>query len=57
MTEKGWPRVAEPCGDALRWHGHVSDDGEAVAVLLTCTRWRGRQGEASGVGEMAQEGQ
>ena len=42
--------MAEPCGGAPRWHGHVSGDGEAVAVPLTCARWRGRQGKASSVG-------
>ena len=34
VTEKGWPRVAEPCGGTPRWHGHVSDDVEVVVVWL-----------------------
>ena len=24
------------CGDALRWHGHVSGYGEAVEVQVRC---------------------
>ena len=28
---------------------------EAVAVPLVCARWRGRQGETSGAGELARE--
>ena len=32
--EKGWPRVAETCGDAPRRHDRVSNDGDAVAVWL-----------------------
>ena len=43
MVEEVWPRVAEPCSGVPRWHGRVSDDGEAVAVQLACVRWRGRQ--------------
>ena len=50
---EGWPCAAEPCGGAPRWRGRVNGDGEAVAVPLTCARWRGRQGEASSVGELA----
>ena len=34
----------------------TSNDGAVVAVPLACARWRGRQGEASGVSELAQEG-
>ena len=26
------------CSLAVRWHGRVSDDGEAVAVPLACAR-------------------
>jgi hypothetical protein len=33
--ERGWPCAAEPCGDAPRWRGHVSDDGKAIAVRLS----------------------
>ena len=32
MVEEGWPLEAKPCGDELWWHGHVYNDGEAVAV-------------------------
>ena len=52
MAEEGWPRVAKPCGSAPRWHGHVSSDKEAIAVPLAYARWRERQGETSGVGEL-----
>jgi len=51
-----WPRAVEPCGGAPRWRGSVSGDGEAVAVPLACARWRGRQDETSGAGELAREG-
>ena len=54
--EKGWPCVGEPCGGAPWRHGRVSDDREAVMVRLRHTRWRGSQGDASGVGELVQEG-
>ena len=49
------------CGRAVqqrttvRWHGRICDDGEAVAVWLRSAGWRGRQGEASGVSELARE--
>ena len=56
MMEEGWPRAAEPCGGAPRWHGRVSDEGEAVAFQLRRARWRGSQGDASDVGELAREG-
>jgi len=56
MAEEGWQRVAKPCGSASWWRGRVSGDGEAVAVLLMCARWRGRQGEASSAGELVQGG-
>ena len=56
VMEKGWPCAAEPCGDAPQWHDRVSENGEAVVVPLVCARWRGRQGEASGVDEFAPEG-
>ena len=56
MVGEAWPRVAEPYGDAPRRHGCVSGEGEAVAVRLRRARWRGSQGDASGVGELAQEG-
>ena len=55
--EEGWPRVAEPCGGALWWHDHISDDGEAVAVPEEYAKWRGRRGEDSGAGELAWGGQ
>ena len=55
-VEEVWPHVAELCGGAPWWRGHVSDDGEVVAVSLACARWRGRQGETSGAGELAREG-
>ena len=38
----GWPRAVELCGGALWWHGHVSDEGEVVAVRLRHVGWRGR---------------
>ena len=44
------------CGRVVRQPSRVSNDGETVAVPLACARWRGRQGEASGVGELVQEG-
>jgi len=34
VTEKGWPRAAEPCGGAPRRRGRVSDDEDAVAIRL-----------------------
>ena len=48
--------MVKPFGDVPRWHGHVSGDGEAVVVPRACARWRGRQGEASSVDELAQGG-
>ena len=54
-VEDGGGGVAT-CGRAVWWRGRVSGDGEAVAVPLACARWRGRQGEASGAGELAREG-
>ena len=48
MAEEVWPHAAEPGDGAPWWCDHVSSDGETVAVLLACTRWRERQGEASG---------
>ena len=56
MMEEGWPHVAEPCGNASRWHGRVSDEREVVAVRLRHARWRGSQGDASGVGELVWDG-
>ena len=44
------------CGRVMRCHGRVSNDGEAVVVPLTCAKWRGRQGEASGASELVPEG-
>jgi len=44
------------CGRSMRWHGHVSDEGDVVFVRLRRTRWRGSQGDASGAGELAREG-
>jgi len=56
MAEEGWPRAAELCGGAPRWHGRINGDGEAVAVPLACARWRVRQGKASSAGELVQGG-
>ena len=53
MTEKGWPRAAEWCGDAPRWHDHISNDGEAVEVRLWRVGRRGDEGESSGAQELA----
>ena len=53
---------ATTCGLLLylcsyKLHGSAtSDDGAVVAVPLACARWRGRQGEASGACDLAQEG-
>ena len=55
--EEVWPRAVESCGGAPRWRDRVNGDGEAVAVPIVCTRWRGRQGEATGAGELARERQ
>ena len=55
-VEEGWPCAVKPCKGTPWQHGRVSDDREAVAVPLTCVRWRGRLGEASGVSELAREG-
>ena len=55
MAEEVCPREAESCSDAPWWRGRISGDWEAVAVPLACARWRGRQGEASGAGELTRE--
>jgi hypothetical protein len=55
-VEEVWPHAAEPCDGTPWWRGRVNDDGEAVAVPLARTSWRGRQGEAHGAGELAREG-
>ena len=34
--EEGDGEGLTTCGRAVRRHGHVSDDGEAVAVRLRC---------------------
>ena len=52
MTEKGWPRAAKTCGGALRWHGCVSKDGEAVEVRLWRAGRRRDEGESSGAQEL-----
>ena len=54
-VEDGGGGVAT-CGRAVRWRGRISGDGEAIAIPLVCARWRGRQGETSGAGEIRRDG-
>ena len=56
-TVVGWPRAAEPCGDASWRHGHVSDDGEAVEVWLRRVGRRGFRDESSSATNLARGGQ